>query len=344
MYLLRVNKRILTSVINSKNFNSFFLRNRRFHSKSTASSGSGVANNSTPDTTDATDTTGTSDTPGTDKRTFLWQLKVISIVTFVLGSSYLSYTFFSNQMDVERTRMKLSVNWDSLFYGNKLSQKHKAFLNSRYSNSLSPDLNTGLVTYFFHIEHSKETGFRRSDAVELLSQVGIDDKNKTVQKFIKNAKADSHEDKMQCGCTLDEFGRLVESLVLEQRLQSNNNFESELTHKLTQINSDRMEDVGWDMKNVSWEIGNSVVTEPAREMSNEILKYNKSHWEDEEVEELESELARNMKLRLKLEELSRRRRLSDEERKRLTSVNNEIVLINSELHKLKYHKRKLLLI
>ncbi|XP_955180.1 uncharacterized protein TA04810 [Theileria annulata] len=265
---------------------------------------------------------------------YLWQLKIICIIILIFGSSYFIYTFINNDMDIKKTCIKLSMNWDSLFY-NISSEKFKAFLNSRFYNSLSNELNYQISLYFFNIDINKENGFRKSDAIYFLTEIGIDNNNKIIQKFISN-NSNSNENKLLNGCTLNEFGNLIESLILEQKLKSNEQFETNLLQKLINLNQNMKIDEGIK------EIGNTLIIESVKEMYNEVKKYMKEN--EEEYEELESELERNKKLKMKLEQLSKSRRLNDQEKRHLTNINREIVMLNNELNKLKYLKKKLLLI
>uniref|UniRef100_A0A3B0MT34 Uncharacterized protein n=1 Tax=Theileria annulata TaxID=5874 RepID=A0A3B0MT34_THEAN len=265
---------------------------------------------------------------------YLWQLKIICIIILIFGSSYFIYTFINNDMDIKKTCIKLSMNWDSLFY-NISSEKFKAFLNSRFYNSLSNELNYQISLYFFNIDINKENGFRKSDAIYFLTEIGIDNNNKIIQKFISN-NSNSNENKLLNGCTLNEFGNLIESLILEQKLKSNEQFETNLLQKLIYLNQNMKIDEGIK------EIGNTLIIESVKEMYNEVKKYMKEN--EEEYEELENELERNKKLKMKLEQLSKSRRLNDQEKRHLTNINKEIVMLNNELNKLKFLKKKLLLI
>ncbi|UKK01207.2 hypothetical protein MACK_002020 [Theileria orientalis] len=270
---------------------------------------------------------------------YWWQFKFVSFVLAGISSSYLGYVFVKSDYDFERFKAKLALHWNSLIYDNTLSVKYKALLNSSFGTCLSKELNDELCKYFLNIDLKKENGFRRSDAICFLSEVNIDEKNKIVDAFVSKGIGESWDHKLLSGCSLNEFAQLVEALVLEERLKSNNEFDNQVLTKLMDMNIKN--EVKLDRPTPNYRMNNPLISGVARKMSDEVAKYIKDHEHEELYVELKGDLERNIQLKKKLEALSKSRRLTAAEHKRLNSINEEIAAINQEMGRLRHQHRKL---
>ncbi|GIX64769.1 aldehyde oxidase isoform X1 [Babesia caballi] len=137
-----------------------------------------------------------------------------------------------------------------------------------------------------------------------------------------------------CGCSLQEFAELLEALVLEQRSEGDDTLEAKLTHKLKELNGETVDDVS--LSGNTFRLSNPLLAKTTCSMSTELRKYVREDIRAAETSDLQHELQRNYKFRDKLQQLSKTRKLSDAERRRLNDINVEIELLQDELSKQKH--------
>ncbi|EKX72662.1 conserved hypothetical protein [Theileria equi strain WA] len=287
------------------------------------------------------------------KDLLLWQIRLLSVISMIAGSTYLSYVFISNDFDLKRTRRRVLINWNGLFYGHSLPKRHQAIANSRFNVALCDELKTELCRYFVNLDIKKDNGVRRADALCFLEEVGIiknepvetkekpkTSEDKIIEKFISLGHGQTKTLRTLSGCTLQEFCELIEALVMEERLKSNAAFEEELIDKVKILNS-KLKDENY-LFNTSQMPSNPLVTKPAREMASELRKYIQKESEENVAYEIQDEIKRNVQLKKKLEDLSKVRKLTDTERKRLNGICDELESLKKELSKHKHAERILL--
>lgn len=146
-----------------------------------------------------------------------------------------SYNYMNAGFELERSRRKFLLHWNSLLYGSGLPPKVHAILNSRFSACLSSELLQSLSAYFIKFDLAKDNGFRRRDAILFLESVGIDVDNAFVQHFIASGTGESKDHRLVSGCSLQEFADLLEAIVLEDRMNGSGGLEGKLTEKLKEF-------------------------------------------------------------------------------------------------------------
>ncbi|GIX64780.1 recombination inhibitory 2 [Babesia caballi] len=272
--------------------------------------------------------------PVNRKELLLWQLKLSAALSGVVVAAYGTYVVVSSGFQLDRCRRKVSLHWNGLFYGSAVPPRIAALVNSRYGACLRPELLHSLAAYFIKFDHLKENGFRRRDAMLFLESIGVDLSNPFVDRFIAAGSGESREHRVVSGCSLQEFAELLEALVLEQRSRGDNTLEAKLTHKLKELNGETVDDVS--LPGNTFRLSNPLLAKTTCSMSTELRKYVREDIRAAETSDLQHELQRNYKFRDKLQQLSKTRKLSDAERRRLNDINVEIELLQDELSKQKH--------
>ncbi|KAK2196156.1 hypothetical protein BdWA1_002756 [Babesia duncani] len=271
-----------------------------------------------------------------DAREFLiWKCKIVTGIVGTVISLYGSYLFISSDYDVRRARRRFSMHVNGLIYGNDLLPRQYALINSQYNVALECELKRELAKYFINLDNLKENGVRRSDVLALLEALGIPLDNHVIEKFINRGDGDLKELRKISGCSIQEFGELLEYLVIEQRINSNDAFESNLLSKIKEINS-KLDNMHVETR-PTFRLGNPYIAGAAKEIAQELLKYNVPD-HSEEILQVTNELDRNTRFKEKLETKAK---LTNIEQRRLNFINDEIDRLQKELGRL-HHKNNLL--
>lgn len=265
------------------------------------------------------------------KDLILWQLRLSAYISGIAVSVYGGYVLFSSGFELERSRRKFLLHWNSLLYGSGLPPKVHAILNSRFSACLSSELLQSLSAYFIKFDLAKDNGFRRRDAILFLESVGIDVDNAFVQHFIASGTGESKDHRLVSGCSLQEFADLLEAIVLEDRMNGSGGLEGKLTEKLKEFTGEVGTNFGQPPR--SFRLSNPLISGAATSLSKGLGKYIQKDLEEAMASDLRNELDRNYNLRAKLEAIAKTRKLSESEIRRLNAVHNEIKLLEDEVSK-----------
>lgn len=272
--------------------------------------------------------------PVDHKELILWQLKLSSYIAGAAVSIYGAYVVVSSGFQLERSRRKFSLHWNKLFYGDELPRKVQALLNSRFNACLSQESLSYLSAYFIKFDNVKENGVRRRDITLFLESVGVPTDNPFVERFIQDGAGESKEHRLVSGCSLQEFTDLLEALVLHDRLQGNSKLEERIVDKLKEFVRSEENDL-W-LRSTTFRLSNPFVSGAAKSLSSELSKYIKQDIDAAKLQDLQEDLERNYRLRDKLKQLSRSRRLSEAETRRLNNINSEIEMLEEEVGKQKH--------
>eukprot|EP00920_Eleutheroschizon_duboscqi_P012690 GHVT01030058.1.p1 GENE.GHVT01030058.1~~GHVT01030058.1.p1 ORF type:complete len:519 (+),score=141.44 GHVT01030058.1:378-1934(+) len=141
-------------------------------------------------------------------------LKATSVVLLCGFSAVGIYFLREAEYNVAKAELLIARALVNFFYG-AAAPPSPASLNSKFSLALPEELQRELSLYFIQLDIDKENGFRRSDALLFLEQVGLAADEAVVSRFIQAGKGKHASAKKLSGCTLQEFAELVEAALLE---------------------------------------------------------------------------------------------------------------------------------
>ncbi|EDO05772.2 uncharacterized protein BBOV_IV001750 [Babesia bovis T2Bo] len=261
---------------------------------------------------------------------FIWQLKLTCCLTGVAASIYSAYVFISSGYDIERSRRKVTGHYYSIKYGPSLPKRVEALINSRFNACLNSEVLDYVARYFIKFDLLKENGFTRRDAILFLEGLGIEEKHPLVEQFIAGGVGESRDHRIVSGCSLQEFAELLESLVLENRINGGNEIEGNIKTELEKIVGDDVASCGAPRK---FRLNNPILWHHTSQLTKELRKYVEADVQAAKTLDLENEIRRLNRAIDQLDRISKSRGLSDAERKRKVSIEDELEMLRAELAK-----------
>ncbi|GBE62437.1 Recombination inhibitory 2 [Babesia ovata] len=139
---------------------------------------------------------------------------------------------------------------------------------------------------------------------------------------------------MVSGCSLQEFAELLEALVMDNRINGDDQLELKIKETLDEVNGEVASDASQPIK--GFRLNNPLLLDNAQSLSTELHKHMQEYFKESEITDIQHELQRNYNFRDKLQQICNVRKLTDAEVRRLENVNQAIHLLEEELSKEKH--------
>ncbi|KAF8820897.1 hypothetical protein IE077_002681 [Cardiosporidium cionae] len=278
-----------------------------------------------------------------------------AILTIFAG--YFAYYLYLFDFNLSKLEWKILSTIKRLFWG---TGKEDTTNRSKFLLSLSDETQKQIALHFLQFDLDKENGVRRSDALDLVEQLGFSVETSVCKDFVMNGRGRGYDAKKFSGCSIQEFGELIEALILEEESQKMEelpvvstwivfgfdlkNFKRISTQKIERLNAARplvqtsLTEAEKRVKNTLQTINQSSLPNPMkfdflqRESNiSRLLPLLKEEVTVEEVEYKSMELERLEKAEQRLSELKKRRKFSDAEDYRLEDIRQTIKALRCEL-------------
>ncbi|ETB62231.1 hypothetical protein YYC_00845 [Plasmodium yoelii 17X] len=148
------------------------------------------------------------------------KIKIIGYTFIFVFGTYVSYKIYKNNFNLSKAEENILKDFFSIIYTNEEKENVK---NSKFITCLNENLTKQIAMYFLQIDADKKSGFIINDALIFLSELNINEDNEIVKKFIQNGNGKNTELKKYSGCSLQQFGELLENLILANKTKNHNN-------------------------------------------------------------------------------------------------------------------------
>ncbi|CXI77510.1 conserved Plasmodium protein, unknown function [Plasmodium berghei] len=148
------------------------------------------------------------------------KIKIIGYTFILVFGTYVSYKVYKNNFNLSKAEESILKDFFSIIY---TYEEKESVKNSKFITCLNENLRKQLAMYFLQLDADKKSGFIINDALIFLSELNINEDNEIVKKFIQNGNGKNSELKKYSGCSLQQFGELIENLILENKTKNHNN-------------------------------------------------------------------------------------------------------------------------